>query len=54
MEPSGSIAWVILQLLHISVVVAALFATEKIVTMLLDEHCRPKERDEQEKHRQEH
>lgn len=51
MEPSGSIAWVILQLLHISVVVAALFATEKIVTMLLDEHCRPKE---QEKHRQEH
>lgn len=54
MEPSGSIARVILQILHISVVVAALFATEKFVTMLLDEHCSPKEQDEQEKHRQEH
>lgn len=53
MEPSGSIAQVILQLLHISVVVAALFATEKFVTILLDEYCRPKERDEQKKRRQE-
>lgn len=53
MGPSGSIAQVILQLLHISVVVAALFATEKFVTMLLDEYCRHKEQDEQEKRRQE-
>lgn len=53
METPGSMPQVILQLLHISVVVAALLVTEKFVTMLLDEHCRPKEQDEQEKHRQE-
>lgn len=48
METSGYIAQVILQLLHISVVVAALLTTEKFATMLWDEYCRPKEQDEQE------
>ena len=36
---------VILSLMHVSVVVAALWTMEKILTMFLDEYCRSKVND---------
>ena len=41
----GPATHVILSLMHVSVVVAALWTMEKIVTTFLDEHCKPKEKD---------
>lgn len=41
----GPATQVILSLMHASVVVAALWTMEKIVTTILDEFCKPKEKD---------
>lgn len=41
----GPATQVILSLMHVSVVVAALWTMEKILTMFLDEYCRPKVND---------
>lgn len=38
----GPATQVTLSLMHVSVVVAALWTMEKILTMFLDEYCRPK------------
>lgn len=41
----GPATQVILSLMHASVVVATLWTMEKIVTTILDEFCKPKEKD---------
>lgn len=41
----GPATQVILSLMHVSVIVAALWTMEKIVTMILDGFCKPKEKD---------
>lgn len=41
----GPATQVILSLIHVSVVVAALWTMEKIVTTFLDEYRKPKEKD---------
>lgn len=52
MGASESVVQAILQLMHISVIVAALWTMEKIATRFWDEHCRPKKQGEQEERRQ--
>lgn len=49
----GPATQVVLSLMHVSVVIAALWTVEKIVTTFLDEFCKPKEKD-REKCCQEH
>ena len=44
---------IVLSLMHLSVVIAALWTVEKIVTTFLDEFCKPKEKN-REKCCQEH